>query len=409
MIPWCPLTLNTGQNRPEPTDAPQDPVDAQCPACGLHALVPVTLVRKANGRWTQQDPPDPAATERAGSIMLDTCPVCFGAWFDRGEFDVLGDGNVDAVKLAAIEARPSTRVCPRGHGPMYEHLLPGVLRTPIECCSRCAGIWLDGAERRKLAVRTTSEGQQDLKERVIRRGAIWIAQVITQLPVEVDNPARGTPWLVYLLLVGFLLLFIASAQGVVFYRDWAVIAGKLVRDYDDSVHTLVTHQFLHGSWYHVLFNAYFLYIFGDNIEHLFGRLRFAILFVGAGIAGGALHVLLSYATATPVVGASGAIAGIMAAYLWSFPRAKLFQTIFFIQLKIPAWMYLGAWVILQLVMGFFTDKVQFAWFSHLGGFLFGLTMTPVVLYLRRREVARAVRVPASQYVKAVKPSKAGKR
>jgi membrane associated rhomboid family serine protease len=279
---------------------------------------------------------------------------------------------------------------------MFEHKLPGVLRTPIECCPRCAGIWLDGEERRKLATATTKEGQQDLKERAVRRGVIWVAQIITQLPVEVDNPARGTPWLVYSLLLGFLVIFVMEAQGVVFYRDWAIISGKLVRE-SDTVHTLFTHQFLHGSWYHVLFNAYFLYLFGDNVEHLFGRVRFLLLFVGAGIAGGGLHVLLSEATATPVVGASGAIAGVMAAYLWSFPRAKLFQTIFFIQLKIPAWVYLGAWVGLQIVMGFFTQKIQFAWFAHLGGFLFGLLLTPLVLRMRRREVARAVQVPAAAY------------
>ena len=349
---------------PDPGPATPPPVDAQCPACGLHRLVAVTLARASNGRWTQLDGPDPTAGEQ---IMLDTCPVCFGAWFDRGEFDALGDGAVDSVRLAGLDGRRSQRLCPRGHGAMYEHQLPGLINTPIECCSRCAGIWLDGEERRKLAVRTTREGQQDLKERLLRRGVIWVAQVVTQLPVEVDNPARGTPWLVYGLLGGFLLLFVAEAQGIVFYRDWAIIAGKMVRDYDDSVHTLVTHQFLHGSWYHVLFNAYFLYVFGDNIEHLFGRQRFALLFIGAGVAGGLLHVLLTHATATPVVGASGSIAGIMAAYLWSFPRAKLFQTIFFVQLKIPAWVYLGAWVGLQLVMGFFTDKVQFAWFAHLGG------------------------------------------
>lgn len=386
------VTIAVTPDRASDQPAPQLPVDAQCPACRLHRLVAVTLARQANGRWTQLDAPEPGAAEQ---VVLDTCPVCFGAWFDRGEFDVLGDGAVDSVQLAAIDARRSTRLCPRGHGPMFEHRLPGVLATPIECCSRCAGIWLDGEERRKLAVKTTREGQQDLKQRLLRRGIIWVAQVVTQLPVEVDNPARGTPWLVYLLLGGFLLLFIAEAQGAVFYRDWAVISGAMVRDYDDTVHTLVTHQFLHGSWYHVLFNAYFLYVFGDNVEHLFGRLRFVALFVGAGVAGGLLHVLLSYATATPVIGASGSIAGIMAAYLWSFPRAKLFQTIFFVQLKIPAWVYLGAWVALQLVMGFFTDKVQFAWFAHLGGFLFGLLLTPLVLRWRRRQVAREVAVPAA--------------
>jgi membrane associated rhomboid family serine protease/Zn-finger nucleic acid-binding protein len=380
-------------NEPNAPVAPESPVSAQCPACGLHPLVAVALAKQANGRWRQIDVAERGASER---VILDTCPVCFGAWFDHGEFDSLGNSTIDAAKLATEGAATSRRVCPRGHGPMFEHKLPGVLRTPIECCPRCAGIWLDGEERRKLATATTKEGQQDLKERAVRRGVIWVAQIITQLPVEVDNPARGTPWLVYSLLLGFLVIFVMEAQGVVFYRDWAIISGKLVRE-SDTVHTLFTHQFLHGSWYHVLFNAYFLYLFGDNVEHLFGRVRFLLLFVGAGIAGGGLHVLLSEATATPVVGASGAIAGVMAAYLWSFPRAKLFQTIFFIQLKIPAWVYLGAWVGLQIVMGFFTQKIQFAWFAHLGGFLFGLLLTPLVLRMRRREVARAVQVPAAAY------------
>ena len=130
------------------SEAPQVPVDAQCPACGLHPLVPVTLALLANGRWRQVEAPDPTASQH---VVLDTCPVCFGAWFDRGEFDLLGDGAVDSVRLAGLDAPRSSRVCPRGHGPMYEHRLPGQLKTPIESCSRCAGIWLDGEERRKLA------------------------------------------------------------------------------------------------------------------------------------------------------------------------------------------------------------------------------------------------------------------
>ena len=366
------------------------PVDAQCPACHLHALVPVALQQRDDGGWRQLDD---LPRDRERCVVIDTCPVCFGAWFDRGEFDLVGTAGLDASFGAGAAAR---RPCPRGCGPMREHALTGLLKTPIDRCPTCEGIWLDGEERRKLAGSTTREGQQDARERLVRRGVIWAAQILTQLPVEVDNPARGTPWLVYVFLAVLLLLYVGEVQGLVFYRDWAVISGKVVRDAGDSVHTLFTHQFLHGSWVHVLFNAYFLYTFGDNVEHLFGRLRFAVLFIGAGVAGAALHVLLSYATATPVVGASGSIAGVMAAYLWSFPRAKLFQTLpfVFIQIKIPAWVYLFVWVLFQIVMGFFSSAVQFAWFSHLGGFLFGLLLTPLVLRWRRRDVARRVAVPS---------------
>lgn len=370
------------------------PVSAQCPACHLHALVPVALKQRDDGRWRQLDElPD----DRSGCVVIDTCPVCFGAWFDHGEFDLLGDGAAGRV---VGDGTPAKRLCPRGCGPMREHTLPGVLRTPIDRCQGCEGIWLDGEERRKIAGATTREGQENTREKLVRRGVIWAAQILTQLPVEVDNPARGTPWLVYVFLAVLALIYVGEVQGLVYYRDWAVVSGKLVREAGDSVHTLLTHQFLHGSWFHVLFNAYFLYTFGDNIEHLFGRLRFLLLFVGAGVAGAALHVALSYATATPVVGASGSIAGVMAAYLWSFPRAKLFQTLpfVFIQIKIPAWMYLAVWVLFQIVMGFFTAAIQFAWFSHLGGFVFGLLFTPLVLRWRRRHVARHVAVPAAPFV-----------
>ena len=368
------------------------PVSAQCPACRLHALVPVHLQQREGGRWRQLDAP-PA--EREACVVIDTCPVCFGAWFDRGEFDLLG--NTDERLMTGQGAKPGRRVCPRGCGPMHEHTLPGLLRTPIDRCGRCEGIWLDGEERRKLAAATTKEGQQDARERLVRRGVIWAAQVLTQLPVEVDNPARGTPWLVYVFLAGVLLLYLGEVQGLIFYRDWAVVSGKIVRETGESVHTFLTHQFLHGSWVHVLFNGYFLYTFGDNVEHLFGRWRFALLFVGAGAAGALLHVLLSRATATPVIGASGSIAGVMGAYLVSFPHAKLFQTLPFvpIQIKIPAWVYLALWVLFQVVMGFFSTAVQFAWFSHLGGFLFGLALTPLVLRWRRRFVARGVAIPAA--------------
>lgn len=177
-----------------------------------------------------------------------------------------------------------------------------------------------------------------------------------------------------------------------------MIAG-LIKQEPLHVYTLFTHQFFHANWLHLLGNAYFLYIFGDNVEHMFGRARFLLLFFGAGIFGGALHVLLTRATGTPVIGASGAIAGVMAAYLLTFPNATLFQVIPFtpIQIKIPAWVYLGVWVLFQTVMAFLSAAIDYAWFSHLGGFLFGAAMTPLVLRWRWRQVAREVRVPAAPF------------
>ncbi|MEZ4449857.1 MAG: rhomboid family intramembrane serine protease [Nannocystaceae bacterium] len=384
--------------RSDDAEAVDAPISAQCPACGLHEIVPVHLYRGADGVWRQHAGKGPPP---ADAVVIDTCPVCFGAWFDRGELDTLGgDAGVDELLRTKGEVSTSDRPCPRGHGRMDSVLCPEVISTPLERCRACGGLWLDGEERRRLATASTSEGQGTRKERLAKRGVIWAVQLLTHLPVEVENPARGTPWIVYTLLGGYLFFFVAELQGLVFYRDWAVIAGKVVRE-TSSVHTLFTHQFLHGSWIHLLGNAYFLYIFGDNVEHLFGRLRFILLVVGGGLIGGTIHVFLTQATATPMIGASGAIAAVMAAYLWSFPRAKLFQTIPFllIQVKIPAWIYLVIWLGLQFVMGFFTTQFEMAWFSHIGGFVYGLGLTPLVLWMRRREVARKVAVPAAHWAR----------
>ncbi|MBL4685952.1 MAG: rhomboid family intramembrane serine protease, partial [Nannocystaceae bacterium] len=139
------------------------------------------------------------------------------------------------------------------------------------------------------------------------------------------------------------------------------------------------------------------YTFGDNIEHLMGRLRFVLLFLAAGLVGAAAHVLLSRSTALPVVGASGCIAGVLGAYLWAFPRQRLFQVIFWVQIKIPMWVYLLIWVAFHLTMGLFASgegAEGTAWFAHLGGFVFGLAVTPWVLRWRRGVVASSVAVRA---------------
>ena len=375
-------------------------LSAQCPSCGLHALVVVPLRKGDDGNWVQSDRkrwfrrplPEGTAAQR---VQIDACPVCFGAWFDPGELDTLA-GALEGVETVLNPARgTSRRGCVLGHGVMQEHELPGVISTPVERCASCGGLWLDGHERRKLATASTSEGQGTKTERWFKRGAIWAAQVLTHLPVEVDNPARGTPWVVFILLAVFVGVFSGQELGLIDTEYYGIVPGRLKIEHDFS--TLASYMFLHGSWVHLLGNAYFLHTFGDNIEHLFGRVRFAIFFVVTGLIAGAVHVWLTKKTAIPIVGASGSIAGILAAYLWAFPRARLFQVILWIQLKIPVWAYLFVWVGFHILAGFWgkgSGVEGVAWFAHLGGFLVGLAVTPLMLALRRREVARSVRVPA---------------
>jgi membrane associated rhomboid family serine protease/Zn-finger nucleic acid-binding protein len=356
-------------------------MSAQCPACSLHALVPVHLAQLATHKWKQHEQPV------VGGMTIDTCPVCFGVWLDAGEIDALGDAEIDPAFLKTLVGRSANRMCPRGHGFMNEHMLPSLLRTPIDRCPRCKGLWLDGDERRALARSSTSEGQEEKAVAMAKRGLIWAAQILTHLPVEVENPARGTPWAVYATSALLVVCYVLSVQGVLIAYHHAMIAGEF------HLASVLTHGLFHADWFHLLGNLYFLYVFGDNVEHLFGRARFLLLYVGAGVLGGALQMLLTRSLGTPVIGASGAIAGVTAAYLWIFPRARLLQTIpiVYVQLKIPAWVYLGVWIAFQAGMAVFSDAIEFAWFSHLGGFLFGLAVTPWVLRWRRAQVARTVR------------------
>ncbi len=380
----------------------------------------MALQRRPDGKWSQVVV-GPGASPQV--VQIDACPVCNGAWFDAGELDVLAGEVANLEAALAAQARASARACPRGCGPLQERDLPGLIRTPVDFCPSCRGIWLDGHERRKLAKSTTREGQEDRKAQLAKRGAIWAAQLLVKLPVEVENPARSTPWVVFSLLAAIFGAFVLQLVGIIDLGDCtpglggmpigelclAPVAGPLRHQWRElgvaalaqgSWYTLATHWLVHGGWAHLLGNAYFLYIFGDNVEHLFGRIRFALLFLAAAIVGGLAEVLLTQNTLAPIVGASGGIAGVMAAYLWCFPRNKLFQVVLFIQIKLPVWMYLIAWFALQAVMGLLsTSDAGIAWFSHLFGFAFGAAMTPVILALRRREVGRRVRIAAAGYAR----------
>lgn len=392
---------------PGPADAPAAaPLSAQCPACSLHALVAVRLRRHAKtGRWRQLGARDQPVPE---DLTLDTCPICFGVWLDQGELDLLGDADIDPALLKTLVGRSAGRMCPRGHGFMNEHLLPGMLKTPIDRCPRCRGMWLDGDERHALARSTTAEGQEDARVRLAKRGIIWAAQVLTQLPIEVDNPRRGVPWVILGLAALLVGCYVASVLGLVYARHWALVAGEVVAE-PLHLYTVVTHGLFHADWFHLLFNLYFLYVFGKNVEHVFGRRRFLILYFGAGLFGGLLQLLLTRATGIPVIGASGAIAGVCGAYLVIFPRARLLQTLPFVylQLKIPAWVYLGAWIGFQAVMAVFSDAHQFAWFSHLGGFVLGAALAPPVLRSVCREVGESVRVKSAAAIFGKVPRRRG--
>ena len=143
----------------------------------------------------------------------------------------------------------------------------------------------------------------------------------------------------------------------------------------------LTTMFLHGGWLHVIGNMWALWIFGDNVEDRMGPIRFVFFYLACGVAAGIIHVVTNPGSQVPAIGASGAIAGVMAAYFVLFPRARIvamflivFWPVFF---QVPAWVYLGVWFLIQFFSGTLASAagVQaagIAWWAHIGGFATGL-------------------------------------
>ena len=143
--------------------------------------------------------------------------------------------------------------------------------------------------------------------------------------------------------------------------------------------TVVTYMFLHGGWMHVLLNMLFLFVFGDNIEDALGHGRFLVFYLLCGIAGGAAHALAAPLSNVPLVGASGAIAGIIAAYMMIRPCARITVLIFgFIPISLASYWVLGFWALSQVWHVFSLDKSDTAWWAHVGGLAAGAILIVVM-------------------------------
>jgi rhomboid family protein len=146
--------------------------------------------------------------------------------------------------------------------------------------------------------------------------------------------------------------------------------------------TLLTSMFLHGGLMHLVGNMWFLFIFGDNVEDRFGHINYLVMYLLAGIAAGVMHVVSAPVSVVPTVGASGAIAGVMGAYLLLYPHARVMSLIplgvFTRIVPVPAVFFLGFWFLIQVISGFADNGGQgggVAWWAHVGGFATGLGAT----------------------------------
>lgn len=207
------------------------------------------------------------------------------------------------------------------------------------------------------------------------------------IPLRDINPTRRFAFITYLLIAVNIAVFLLVDVNDTSY---ALIPNEISNGH--RLETLISAMFLHANLIHVGGNMLFLWIFGNNVEDRLGHILYLIFYLLAGIAGSLLQVLIDPTSTIPNVGASGAISGVLGAYLLWFPKARVvalvFLGIFITVLRFPAWIFIGYWAGLQIVLGLAGLAASpggqsggVAYFAHIGGFLTGLTVG--LLYWRR--------------------------
>ncbi len=214
------------------------------------------------------------------------------------------------------------------------------------------------------------------------------------IPLKDDNPRSAFPVLTITLITVNILAFLLELQFGLEYvvMKYGAIPIEIVNGQD--LETMFTSMFLHGGFMHLAGNMLYLWIFGDNIESYLGRFKFILFYLICGLIAIFAHIFMSGSSEVPMVGASGAISGILGAYLIKYPKAKvlvLIPIIFFITVRrIPALFVLGFWFIMQLFSGVVTiggEGGGVAFWAHIGGFVAGLGLILLLSEKKRKAVS----------------------
>ncbi len=229
------------------------------------------------------------------------------------------------------------------------------------------------------------------------------------IPIRDENPTRSVPF-VNFTLIGVnvavwlveVLLISSGASWVI--PGYGVVPARIADDPAGEAFTVLSSMFMHGGWEHLGGNMLFLYIFGDNVEDALGHARYILFYLACGVAAALAQILIDPGSPIPMVGASGAIAGVLGAYLVLYPRAPILVVnpifplwfVFGLFLEFPAWLVVGEWFLWNLFRGVATLGVGsvggvggVAFFAHLGGFVLGLlAIRPAMVGRLRREAER---------------------
>lgn len=352
------------------------------------------------------------------SAIIDVCPACKGIWFDAGEQFVdlarslSKSEDIPSEKLRLFEKRnvqtlktikEGYKLCPICSKELRKFNYSYDSNIFLDKCRYCGGIWTDGGEVRRIAsylktdprvveigkyfaehVRKMEDAEdiknlgEMLSSRVSPAVLFWPKIVV---PLSDDTPRERFPAVTVSIIALCTLTFICQmllvSEPEAFVRNFGFISG------DFFSLGLITSMFLHGDILHLIFNMFFLWLFGDNIEDRFGHWWFIVFYFACDIFANILHSIFNWGSPIPAIGASGAISGIMGAYFIIYPTAQVKLFVVYRIMHIPASWYLGGWFFFQLMAGFLSKGIgvsDIAWFAHIGGFVFG----GIVAYIHKR-------------------------
>lgn len=246
----------------------------------------------------------------------------------------------------------------------------------------------------------------------------------TMIPIRDTQPSSNRPLVTQgLILINVLVFFVQMGQGPELGRflwEWGLVPARYtdagVRSHTgvlQPVLTLFTFMFLHGGWLHIIGNMWTLWIFGDNVEDRLGPLRYLGFYLGCGLVSGLAHFLVYPSSTLPVVGASGAIAGVMGAYFVLYPGSRILTLIPILIIplfiEIPAFIYMGIWFLLQ-VFNAMGGGGGVAWWAHIGGFVAGALLLRFLVQLpeghfsaKIRQHSQRRKTPGLQTIRPVAP------
>ena len=219
------------------------------------------------------------------------------------------------------------------------------------------------------------------------------------IPLKDLNPRRTYPVVNTLLILANVIVFLFQltlppSQYKAFVMSNATIPSHITGflqghvSFEAAFLPLVTSMFLHSGLLHIAGNMLFLWIFGDNVEDYFGHFPYLFFYLFCGVGSGLMHTIVNFHSSLPALGASGAISGVMGAYIILFPRARVLTLVVVFFLPIPAFIILGYWFLLQFVAGVSSvggaATGGVAWWAHIGGFLIGMLVTILSLGNRRQ-------------------------